>query len=82
MAINTTGTILKQLRAEGYAVDRNRVAYLLRKGEVKPLGRAGIVNVYPDEAVDIIRVLLSQSADVPLDLTAGPKGLREEMKRS
>ncbi len=68
MGINTTGTILQQLRAEGFPVDRNRVAYLLRKGEVQPLGRAGIVNVYPDEAVDAVRDLLRQAADVPLHL--------------
>ena len=67
MAINTTGTILQQLRTEGFRVDRNRIAYLLRKGEIQPLGRAGIVNVYPDKAVEVVRTLLQQSADTALE---------------
>lgn len=56
MGFVTSGSIAEQL-----GVDRDRVAYLLRKARVKPLGRAGIVKVYPEKTVEIVADLLQQS---------------------
>jgi hypothetical protein len=61
MEIYTTGLIAKELK-----VDRDKVAYILRKLGVKPAGWAGIVRVYPFEAVATVRAFLDSkgSGDV------------------
>jgi DNA-binding transcriptional regulator LsrR (DeoR family) len=56
MGFVTSGSI-----AERLGVDRDKVAYLLRKANVKPLGRAGLVKVYPEATVDTVAELLRQS---------------------
>ena len=61
MGFVTSGSIAEQL-----GVDRDKVAYVLRKAKVKPLGRAGIVKVYSETTVDTVAELLRQSeADHP-----------------
>ncbi len=44
--METTGSIALQL-----GLDRDLVAYLIRKGNIKPIGRAGIIRLFSAEAV-------------------------------
>jgi len=67
MGFVTSGSI-----AERLGVDRDKVAYLLRKANVKPLGRAGIVKVYSEATVETVAELLRQSErNHPPILTGG-----------
>ena len=50
MKFLTTGEIAKRLN-----VDRDTVSYALRKMQIKPNGRAGLVRVFTEEAVEKIR---------------------------
>lgn len=50
MLIFSTGQIARQL-----GQDRDRVSYALRKSGVEPVGRAGIVRLFPRSAVDIVK---------------------------
>jgi hypothetical protein len=53
--METTGTIAKQL-----GIDRELVDYLIRKGRVRPVGRAGIVRVFAPEAVKQVAALAAR----------------------
>jgi len=53
MQLKTSGQI-----AETLGVDRGRVAYLLRRARVRPVGRAGIIRLYPPIAIEVIEKLL------------------------
>lgn len=53
--METSGTIARQL-----GLDRDLVAYLIRKGHIKPIGRAGMVRVFPPEAVKQVAALACQ----------------------
>lgn len=53
MDIYTTGDIAHKLEA-----DRDAVAYALRKSHVEPIGRAGLVRLFPDSALDTVRDFL------------------------
>jgi len=33
-------------------VDRDAVSYALRKLQIQPVGRAGLIRIYPDNALD------------------------------
>ena len=46
----TTGAIAKRL-----GVDRDVVAYALRKGRVEPIGFAGQVRLFSDDALIVVR---------------------------
>jgi hypothetical protein len=35
--------------------DRDQISYALRKGGVEPIGRAGIVRLFPASAIDIVQ---------------------------
>lgn len=68
MEVITTGVI-----AEKLGVDRDEVAYALRKGKVKPIGRAGIVRLYGPETIDVVKMVLAskrrRTADLVLSTT-------------
>ena len=54
MEFETTGSIARKL-----GVDRDVVNYMLRKGNVDPIGRAGIVRLFEPSAVDVVRKMLA-----------------------
>jgi hypothetical protein len=54
-----------QLRTAGVIADElgaplSRVLYLLRKLRVRPIGRTGILRVYSQEGVEVVREALRQ----------------------
>jgi hypothetical protein len=53
--METTGTIAKQL-----GLDRDLVTYLIRKGGIEPVGRAGVIRVFPPDAVKRVARLATQ----------------------
>ena len=53
MLVLTTGQIAQQVNA-----DRDRVSYAIRKTGVKPVGRAGLVRLFPQSAVATVREFL------------------------
>lgn len=53
MTLLTTGSIAEQLGA-----DRDRVSYLIRKAKINPIGRAGMVRLYPPETISVVRELI------------------------
>lgn len=55
MTLLTTGTIAKQLN-----VDRDKVCYAVRKLAIPPLGVAGQVRVFPEEASKQVERFLEQ----------------------
>jgi len=54
MTVFTTGQI-----AEVTGEDRDRVSYAIRKAGVEPVGRAGIVRLFPPSAIEIVRTFLN-----------------------
>ena len=52
--METTGSIARQL-----GLDRDLVTYLIRKGRVKPVGRAGVIRVFGPDAVKQVAELAS-----------------------
>lgn len=56
----TTGDITKKVRATGVQADRDAVSYALRKAGVEPIGRAGIVRLFSESAVDSVREFLER----------------------
>lgn len=59
MKFLTTGEIAKRLN-----VDRDAVAYALRKTKVKPVGWAGQVRVFPEIALAAVEKFLSSKTKV------------------
>jgi hypothetical protein len=53
MLVLTTGQIAQQVNE-----DRDRVSYAIRKMGVKPIGRAGIVRLFPQSAVITVKEFL------------------------
>jgi hypothetical protein len=53
--METTGSIALQL-----GLDRDLVTYLIRKGNIKPIGRAGITRVFSGEAIKQVAKLAVQ----------------------
>jgi len=53
MVVLSTGQIAEQVNE-----DRDRVSYAIRKTGVKPIGRAGIVRLFPQSAVSTVREFL------------------------
>jgi len=53
MNLLTTGDIAQKLN-----VDRDAVSYALRKGKILPIGRAGIVRLFPGTAVVAVKGFL------------------------
>jgi hypothetical protein len=53
MALLTTGAIAKQLN-----IDRDKVSYAVRKLSIKPVGMAGQVRVFPENAPSRVRKFL------------------------
>lgn len=54
MVILSTGQIAEQI-----GEDRDAVSYAIRKGGVQPVGRAGLVRLFPQSAVDTVRTFLA-----------------------
>lgn len=50
MLVLTTGQIAEQVNE-----DRDRVSYAIRKAGIKPIGRAGLVRLFPQSAVSAVR---------------------------
>jgi hypothetical protein len=56
----TSGQIAEKIRQEtGGRVDRDAVNYALRKVGVEPVGRAGIVRLFPQSAIAAVREFLA-----------------------
>lgn len=53
MVVLSTGQIAAEI-----GEDRDRVAYAIRKAGVKPVGRAGLVRLFPQSSVSTIREFL------------------------
>lgn len=53
MLLLSTGQIAKEI-----GQDRDRVSYAIRKTGVKPIGRAGLVRLFPQSAVSTVREFL------------------------
>jgi hypothetical protein len=53
MLVLTTGQIAEQVNE-----DRDRVSYAIRKTGIKPVGRAGLVRLFPQSAVNTVREFL------------------------
>jgi len=49
----TTGDIAQKLK-----IDRDAVSYALRKGSIQPVGRAGLVRLFPGTAVSAVKDFL------------------------
>jgi hypothetical protein len=62
MLVLTTGQIAQQVNE-----DRDRVSYAIRKTGVRPIGRAGMVRLFPQSAVNTVREFLQprQSKEAP-----------------
>jgi hypothetical protein len=58
MNLVTSGDITESLKANGVEVDRDAVAYAIRKANVQPIGRAGIVRLFPTSAVVAVKAFL------------------------
>lgn len=55
MSLLTTGAIAEQLN-----VDRDKVSYAVRKLAIKPLGLAGKVRVFPENAPSEVKKFLTK----------------------
>jgi len=55
MNLLTTGNIANKL-----GVDRDAVNYALRRANVAPVGRAGIVRLFSEDSVEAVRKFLKQ----------------------
>lgn len=53
MIVLSTGQIAEQVNE-----DRDRVSYAIRKAGIKPIGRAGLVRLFPQSAVNTVREFL------------------------
>jgi hypothetical protein len=53
MLVLSSGQIAEQI-----GQDRDRVSYAIRKAGVRPIGRAGIVRLFPQSAVSTVREFL------------------------
>lgn len=53
MLVLTTGQIAQQINE-----DRDRVSYAIRKAGIKPVGRAGLVRLFPESVVNTVREFL------------------------
>lgn len=53
MLVMTTGQIAEQL-----GEDRDRVSYAVRKAGIQPVGRAGLVRLFPQTAITTIKDFL------------------------
>ncbi len=58
MLVLSTGQI-----AEEIGEDRDRVSYAIRKAGVKPIGRAGLVRLFPQSAVATVKDFLQEKRD-------------------
>jgi len=54
MLILSTGQIAAEIGA-----DRDRVCYAIRKAGIQPVGRAGLVRLFPQSAVETVRGFLA-----------------------
>jgi hypothetical protein len=54
MLILSTGQIAAEIGA-----DRDADAYAIRKAGIEPVGRAGLVRLFPQSAVDTVRTFLA-----------------------
>jgi hypothetical protein len=54
MLVLSTGQIAEQI-----GEDRDAVSYAIRKAGVQPVGRAGLVRLFPQSAVETIRTFLA-----------------------
>jgi hypothetical protein len=55
MNLITVGDIAKKLD-----IDRDAVAYAIRKENIEPVGRAGLVRLFPDTALDTVRYFIKR----------------------
>jgi hypothetical protein len=56
----STGQITEAIRKEtGGDVNRDMVNYAILKAGIKPVGRAGLVRLFPQSAVDTVRAFLA-----------------------
>ena len=58
MLVLTTGQIAEQI-----GEDRDRVSYAIRKAGVQPIGRAGLVRLFPQTAIDPVITFLDAKHD-------------------
>ena len=58
MTLLTTGTIAEQLN-----VDRDKVSYAVRKLSIKPVGVAGQVRVFPENAPSKVKKFLDKKKE-------------------
>jgi len=54
MNLVTTGDIAQRLK-----VDRDAVSYALRKGRIQPVGKAGLVRLFPETALLAVQDFLN-----------------------
>ncbi len=71
MLVLTTGQIAEQIGS-----DRDRVAYAIRKARVEPVGRAGMVRLFPQSAVGIVREFLAANRESRALLSTSRQGGR------
>jgi hypothetical protein len=69
MVILSSGQIAAEIGA-----DRDRVSYAIRKTGVKPIGRAGIVRLFPESAVNTIREFLQSRQSKEISMYARATG--------
>lgn len=62
MALLTTGAIAEKLN-----VDRDKVSYAVRKLAIKPLGLAGQVRVFPENAPSEVKKFLNRKGKASCD---------------
>ncbi len=58
MLFLSTGQIAEQIRE-----DRDRVTYAIRKVGIQPIGRAGIVRLFPESAIAAVKSFLDARRD-------------------
>jgi hypothetical protein len=68
----TTGDIAKETDT-----DRDQVSYALRKSGVEPIGRAGIVRLFPTSAVATVREFLESRRKARHDARWKREGRRQ-----
>jgi len=69
MNLVTTGDIAQRLK-----VDRDAVAYALRKGKVQPVGKAGLVRLFPETALLAVKDFLSSKRKHSLNAVSAQGG--------
>ncbi len=65
MSVLSTGQVAREIaRQVGHPIDRDEVAYAVRKLHIQPVGRAGLVRLFAPDVVDAVQAFLTSKRRV------------------